>query len=128
MTFLKVVPQRKIGVHKDIINTNWNPTVDIIESKDSFTLHFDLPGFEKEQINVTKNKGILTVSGERKPTDSVDDKYYNHIERPEGYFSRSFRLPEVVDSENTKGTYKKGILSIELPKTEKSKSRIIEIK
>lgn len=128
MTFLKVLPQPRTGFHKDIMNTNWNPSVDIIEGKDSFTLQFDLPGFEKEQINVNANEGILTVSGERKLSASADEKYYNYVERSEGYFSRSFRLPDVVDSENITGTYQQGILSLELPKTEKSKSRIIKIK
>ena len=128
MTFIKVLPRRIGNSESKSLHTQWIPPVDIIEGKDGFTIEFDLPGFEKDEIKVSVKEGELTVSGERKPTVAEGETYFRNFERPEGKFSRSFRLPKHTDSENIRGSYHNGILTFEIPKKEEAKSRTIEVK
>jgi HSP20 family protein len=109
--------------------TSWSPTVDIVESKDAYTLHAELPGLEKKDINVSVEDGVLTVSGERK-FESKDDKddNYRHYERRYGSFTRSFKLPEHVDANRIKASHKNGVLELSIPKTEAARPRQIEVK
>ena len=128
MTFIKVLPRRTEKSESQSLHTQWIPPVDIIERENGFNLEFDLPGFEKDEIKVSVKEGELTVSGERKLSTAEGETYFRHFERPEGKFSRSFRLPKHIDSENIKGSYSNGILTFELPKKEEAKPRMIEIK
>lgn len=103
------------------------PRVDIAEDKDSVAVHVDLPGMEKDQIKVVVQDGILTISGERKEESEKQEKNYIRAERVYGKFSRSFTLPENVDSEKISADYKNGLLSVVLAKTEKSKPKEITV-
>lgn len=109
--------------------TTWAPSVDVVENKDAYVLHAELPGLEKKDINVSVEDGVLTISGERKfeGKDEKDDNY-RYYERRYGSFSRTFKLPEHVDAAKIKANHKNGVLELTLPKTEAAKPRQIEVK
>ena len=92
---------------------------DIVEKKDKYVLNMDLPGFEKENINISLNKGYLTVSAksEKENIESNEDKYIRQ-ERSYGEASRSFYLGEDIKEEDIDAEFKNGILTINIPKKE----------
>ena len=95
------------------------PKVDIIESEDAFELQLAVPGLNKEDFSIEVKDYFLTVSGERKFTDEKKDKNYHSIETQFGAFSRSFSLPENIDSSKINAKYNNGILELTIPKDEK---------
>jgi len=127
MSYVTIYPRTGTKTENKRVNTAWSPNVDIIESDDAFALEFDLPGYEKENINLTVKEGVLTVSGERKLRDSGNDNYYSYFERPKGAFSRSFRLPDHVDAEKISSSYKNGVLAVDIMKKEEAKPYQIKI-
>ena len=114
--------------HFDEDSTVWSPRVDVKETKDAYELLADLPGLEKKEINISLNDNVLTVKGERKSEEKSEDEncYYN--ERTYGTFSRSFRLPNMVEQKDIRAEYKDGVLKVVLRKSEEAKPREIEIK
>ena len=95
------------------------PKVDIIENEKAYELHVAAPGLAKEDFNIELNDNLLTVSGERKFSNEKKDKNYHSIETQYGSFSRSFTLPENVDTEKINAKYNSGILELTIPKDEK---------
>lgn len=95
------------------------PKVDIIENEKAYELHVAAPGLSKEDFNIELTDNLLTVSGERKFSNEKKDKNYHSIETQYGAFSRSFTLPENVDTEKINAKYNSGILELTIPKDEK---------
>ena len=95
------------------------PKVDIIENETSYELHVAAPGLSKEDFNIELNDNSITVSGERKFLNEKNEKNYHSIETKYGSFSRSFSLPENVDSSKINAKYNNGILELTIPKDEK---------
>ncbi len=95
------------------------PKVDIIENETSYELHVAAPGLSKEDFNIELNDNFITVSGERKFQNEKNEKNYHSIETQYGSFSRSFSLPENVDSSKINAKYNNGILELTIPKDEK---------
>jgi len=100
---------------------NLNPNVDVTEDDIGYQVTAELPGLETKDINLNISDNVLTISGEKK-IEKEDDKKgeYHLMERQYGYFKRSFSLPPTVDQDNIKAEFKKGILHLTLPKSEKS--------
>lgn len=90
---------------------------DVAETDKDYLVKIDMPGMDKQDINVNYNDGTLNVSGTRKSFKDTSDKNRNiiHKERSEGSISRSYRLPNVVASE-IHAKYDNGVLTITLPK------------
>ncbi len=106
----------------------WVPRVDIREEKDRYVADFELPGLEKNDVEVTLENGVLTVTGERKREETTEnDKVYRR-ERFYGKFSRSLRLPDDVDAERIEAGFKNGVLRVSVTKKDEAKPRTIEIK
>ena len=108
--------------------SRWNPAVDILESDNGFTLSFDLPGLERDDITVNVKDGLLAVTGERKPAQPCEDHQYRRVERGAGAFSRSFRMPDDVDGTGITARYEQGVLTLEIPRKEDAKPRLITVK
>ena len=100
---------------------SWNPSVDIIESNDSYTLTADLPGLTKGDVQVSIDDGVITLSGERKTERSGNKDLGHRYERAFGKFSRSFQLESGIDNNQIKAEFKNGLLKVVLPKVEASK-------
>jgi HSP20 family protein len=106
------------------------PNMDVSETEKEVTISAELPGMEPEDINISLDHNILTVSGEKHAETEEKDKRYYRVERSYGSFSRSITLPEGVEEEKIDATFKRGVLKITLPKTAEAqkKSKKIAIK
>jgi HSP20 family protein len=99
------------------------PTVDIFEEGHDIVMKAELPGMNKEDIEVNITDDIITLSGEKKKEEKIEKKNYHRLERSYGSFVRSFRLPAEVQTEQVKAQFKDGILEIRVPKTEEAKKK-----
>lgn len=95
------------------------PKVDILENEKAFELHVTVPGVEKEAFKIDLNDHYLTISGERKFTRTKEENHFHSIETQYGTFSRSFSLPENVNTSNITAKYVNGVLEVTIPKDEK---------
>jgi HSP20 family protein len=105
----------------------WRPTVDLRETEDAFVLDAELPGMTKDDIELTFEEGVFTLSGERKSEEAAEGKGYRHLERRFGSFSRSFTLPRDVAGDKVKAAFENGLLTVTVPKKEQAKPRTIKI-
>jgi len=105
----------------------WVPPVDILESPDAYLIRAELPGMSREDFNLEINEGSLTLSGERKLETPATNVEYRRAERFAGKFSRSFYLPETVERDEIRATYRDGILEVHVPKSEKARARQITV-
>ena len=108
--------------------SQWSPAVDIIEDDKEFVVKAELPEVKKEDVHVTVNNGVLTISGERKFEHEEKSKRYHRVERSYGGFSRSFSLPEGADATKVHAEFKDGLLQVHMQKSESAKPRQIEVK
>ncbi len=92
------------------------PAVDVHEEKDRFVVKADLPGVAPEEIEVTAEKGILTLRGERKSDRKETATGYERVERVTGSFTRRFQLPENVQADAIKAKFTHGVLEVSIPK------------
>jgi HSP20 family protein len=108
---------------------DWAPSTDIAEFADRWVLQLDVPGVDVNAINITLERGVLSVSGERaKDAEQGREAQGRRIERPQGRFHRRFTLPETIDTESVSATGRNGVLQITIPKQPKSQPRRIEVK
>ncbi len=106
----------------------WSPLVDIVEDENEYRIKAELPAMKKEDVRLTVENGVLTISGERKYEQEEKQEKHHRIERAYGSFLRSFSLPEDADGSKVTADYKDGVLHVHLPKSEKAKPKSIEIK
>jgi HSP20 family protein len=92
------------------------PAVDVHEEKDRFVVKADLPGVAPADIEVTAEKGVLTLRGERKAEKRDSAEGYERLERVSGSFTRRFALPENVQAEAIKAKFAHGVLEVAIPK------------
>lgn len=105
----------------------WNPLVNIYETKDQVALEFELPGLDKEDIHLSFENNVLTLSGEHRFKENDEEKNYHLFERPYGSFTRSFTLANTVSGEGITAENRNGVLYISVPKREEMKARRIKI-
>ena len=103
------------------------PPVDIYEDEHNLVLKLEIPGVNEEDLQVSLENNILTVKGERKFEKEEREENFHRIERRFGAFTRTFRMPNTVDGENTSASYDKGILKITLAKRAEAKPKQIKI-
>ncbi len=105
------------------------PVVNTREGESAFHIDVDLPGVKKEDIKVDINKNVLTISGERNMKEEVKEEDYYKVETSFGKFSRSFTLPDNIDTENIEARSDNGVLEVVIPKFDEAKNKkTIEIK
>jgi HSP20 family protein len=106
----------------------WVPPVDIYETgSHEVVLKAELPDMAREDIDITVENDTLTIKGEKKPSHEVKGDQFQRIERRYGRFSRSFSLPQTVDSAKVHAEYKHGVLTVRLPLREEAKPRQIKV-
>jgi HSP20 family protein len=116
------------GAKEMITGTEWAPTVDITEDEKEFLLKADLPEVKKEDVKVTVEEEVLTITGERKVEKEDKGKKYHRLERAYGNFLRSFTLPPGAEGAKVSAEFKDGVLKVHLPKSEKAKTKTVEVK
>ena len=106
----------------------WIPAVDIYETNGrEYVIKAELPEMKREDINVTFEQSVLTLSGERKASFEDDNGTYHRSERAHGRFTRSFTLPATVDGTRISATYKDGVLTVRVPQREEAKPKTINV-
>ncbi|HTT43777.1 MAG TPA: Hsp20/alpha crystallin family protein [Steroidobacteraceae bacterium] len=111
----------------DTANVSWIPQVDVREEAERFVVTADLPGVEGKDIEITAEKGVLTVRGERRSETKSEKDGYTRIERASGSFLRRFTLPETADAESIKATHVNGVLELSIPKRPQAQPRRISV-
>ena len=108
---------------------DFRPKVNTRETDDNYHIEVELPGVKKENVDIKVDGNVLTISGERNVREEVKDEDYHKVESRYGLFSRSFTLPERVDTSNIEAEFINGILEISIPKLKiDTSSKKIEIK
>jgi len=118
---------RALGEVADGATVSWIPRVDIHEEDERFVVTADLPGVEGKDIEITAEKGVLTLKGERRSEKKSSTNGFESIERASGTFLRRFTLPESLDAEAIKASHVNGVLEITIPKRPTAQPRRIEI-
>ena len=113
---------------ENITMPEWAPLVDIIEDEKEYLIKMDLPGVEKNDVQVSVENGTLMIRGERKAEKEEKGRKFHRIESYEGRFERSFTLPENVDAAHVNAEFRDGVLRIHLAKSEKARPKQIEVK
>ena len=118
---------RALGEVADSASVSWIPHVDIREEDERFVVVADLPGVEGKDIEITAEKGVLTVKGERRSEKKSAKDGFESVERATGTFLRRFTLPETVDVDAIKATHVNGVLEVTLPKRPQEQPRRISV-
>jgi HSP20 family protein len=105
----------------------WSPQCNVWENGDHYCIEAVLPGWERKDIEITAEDGVVTLKGERKEESSDPGQTFSLCEWSSGPFSRTFSLPAYVDFEKAKASFKEGVLTIMFPKHENAKPRHIMI-
>lgn len=105
----------------------WGPNVDVVETTEGFEIHAELPGVRQEDVKITLDNNVLTLSGEKKQETKEDKDNVLRVERSYGRFERSFSLPATIKADAVRASFEDGVLRITLPKAEEAKARQIPI-
>jgi HSP20 family protein len=105
---------------------DWAPALDVLEDSNNLFVVAELPGMRKEDIDISLQEGVLSITGERQAEDRNEEETYRS-ERCFGRFHRSVTLPKPVSVDKIKASYKDGVLTVTLPKPEETKPRQIQV-
>jgi HSP20 family protein len=123
----RLAQRRNLAGNDDNPVADWVPAVDIVEEKTRFVLRADVPGVNSEDIDVSMDNGVLSISGERLAIAPDDDTGVQRIERATGRFLRRFTLPEAADAEAIAAKCANGILEVTIPKAPEIHARRITV-
>ncbi len=115
------------GDKSDVVTGQWAPRVDIRDEASRFLILADIPGVDPKDIEVSMDKGVLTLKGERSASVVQENERYTRAERSHGVFHRRFALPDSADAEGIKASGRHGVLEISIPKRPESTPRRITI-
>ena len=105
----------------------WIPQVDVYEEPERFAVLIDVPGVEPKDIDITAEKGVLTIRGERRARAQEESNAYRRLERRNGKFLRRFTLPESANLDAITAKHTHGVLEVTIPKQAKLQPRRIEV-
>ena len=112
----------------EVSKCEWRPIVDIYDTDKAIIINAELPGLNKDDIALDIKENILTLKGERKIAQEIEEESYYRRERCFGTFERAFTLPSAIDPEKITANFKDGILKVEIPKPAEKKPKQISIK
>ncbi|MCK9275764.1 MAG: Hsp20/alpha crystallin family protein [Syntrophales bacterium] len=121
-------PERRYMQDFPYKGATWQPPLDLYEKEDRYTIRMELPGTKLEDVDITMRGNTLLIKGERRGEEGVKDEEYEICEICYGSFSRSLILPEAVNADQIEATMSNGILNINVPKSQESQHKKIEIK
>lgn len=110
------------------LGTGGYPAMNIWSNEDKAMITTELPGIDLDDIDISVVGDTLTLSGRRVPEELDEGARYHRQERGFGKFTRSIKLPYTVDGDRVEATYKRGVLSISLPRAEVDKPRKIQVR
>ncbi|SRR5258707_12725805 len=112
---------------ESLTTSSFAPAVDVYEDEHNVTLKIEVPGIDEKDIDVRIENNTLIVHGERKIEKEEKEENYRRVERQYGSFTRTFTLPNTVETENVSATYDKGVLKIKLAKKAEAKPKQIKV-
>ena len=112
---------------KRMLDVDWNPSIDLSESENEVTVKAELPGLEAKDLDISLERDLLVIKGEKKHETEEKNKRFHRIERVYGSFHRVIRLPVEVKTDKIDATFKNGVLTVTLPKAEEAKKQITHI-
>jgi HSP20 family protein len=107
--------------------STWSPATDVAENGDSYLVKVELPGVSRDDVKITMQDNLLTIRGEKKQEQETTERGFHRVERSYGTFQRSFTLPSTVKADAVDASFKDGILTVRLPKTEEAKPKVIDV-
>ena len=111
-----------------VTSGSWVPPVDIYQNgNQEIVLEAELPDLAREDIDITVDKGALSIKGAKRLAQDVKEESFHRMERRYGTFSRTFTLPQTVDTSKVVAEYKNGVLTVRLPLREEAKPRQIKV-
>ncbi|MCZ6633040.1 MAG: Hsp20/alpha crystallin family protein [bacterium] len=144
MALVRWNPRQAFNLNReidDLVNRFWGdwnpgngksqgryPSVDVEETDDQFVFTAELPGMDRNDIQVSLHDGVLKIEGEKKRASEKKEQSFYRSERIYGRFSRSFQLGSKVDAEKVDASYKDGVLTLTVAKAEAAKPKQIEVK
>ncbi len=108
-------------------STNWGLPMDVAENDDAFIVTASVPGMNPDDLDITITDNVLTIKGEYKADETVEDEQYHIRERRYGSFGRSITLPVTVNADGVEADYNNGVLTLTVPKAEEMKPRRIAV-
>jgi len=120
--------RRQNGEQESMTIAEWSPLVDITEDDKEYLIKTELPEVKKDDVKVTVENGVLTITGERKFEKEEKGRKYHRVERAYGNFVRSFTLPDDADANKVNAEFKDGVLKVHVAKSEAAKPKHIEVK
>lgn len=114
--------------NEDFNQAEWSLPLDVVEKEDAYLVKASVPGIKPDELEITYNKGLLTIRGEVKDEAETDKGEYHVRERRYGAFSRTIALPTTVKADDIQANYENGVLVLKLPLAEEIKPRRIQIK
>ena len=118
--------ENSLGDDQDV-TSEWGLPLDVVEDENEYIVKASLPGIKPDDLDITYNKGTLTIKGEIKDESETNKGQYHLRERRYGTFSRTINLPTLVKAEDIQADYHDGILELKMPKTEEVKPKRIPI-
>lgn len=112
----------------NVASTNWVPTIDLKDDGNQYVIRADVPGVDPKNIEISIEKGVLTIKGKKETETKEEKENYIHIERSQGSFYRAITLPNITDSSRVVAKTKNGMLEIIIPKLKESAAHKIQIK
>ena len=104
------------------------PALDLHETPEAYRVEVDLPGVKEDDVNVSVEDGVLSISAERKSVERAEGDEARHVERRHAHYLRKLRLPNQIDAERIEGTLAGGVLTLTIPKAKEATPRRIQIK
>src|SRR5689334_8796763 len=101
----------------------WVPAIDVVETDSEFLVRAELPGVEKQEVNVSLDKGVLLLEGHREREKDKEGYRYHRTECPYGRFARSLRLPDSIDEAKLSAEFRNGLLTVHVPKSERARPK-----
>ena len=121
------IPFSDFSPSSQFFDEGWVPALDLYEDREDLVVKAELPGLSKDEIDISLHEGTLAISGERKAETKDETNGSYRSERFFGRFQRTLTLPKAVDAGKVQATYKDGVLTVTLPKTEEAKPRQIQV-
>jgi HSP20 family protein len=113
---------------EDAAPSVWAPATDVVEHPGDYVVKAELPGVSRDDVKLTLQDNMLTIRGEKKQEKESKEGGYHRVERSYGSFQRSFTLPSTVRADRIEASFKDGILTVTLPKSEETKPKQIDVK
>jgi HSP20 family protein len=112
---------------ESLLSGSFVPPVDVYENEHDIIVKMEVPGIDQKDIDIRLENNVLTVKGERKLEKEEKEENFQRVERRYGAFTRSFTLPNTVDTETVKADYEHGVLKITLAKRAEAKPKQIKV-